>query len=87
VGSFDPYSWLGRYVRATQAIGFSDATTTLGVAELGLSVKPHPRLALAGGYRRERYTQPRILGQVFGTNDARIDLKLRGPVVGLQIDF
>ena len=31
--------------------------------------------------------QPRILDQMFGLNDARIDLRLHGPVVGLQVDF
>ncbi len=86
-GSLEVYSWLDLYGRVTQAIGFSDATSTLGLVELGLSVRPYPHVALTGGFRRERYTQPRLLTQMMGFDDTRIDLKLRGPVVGLQLDF
>jgi len=86
-GSLAAYSWLDLYGWATQAIGFSDATSTLGLVELGLSVKPYSHVAVAGGYRWERYTQPRLLTQMMGFDETRIDLKLRGSVVGLHIDF
>ena len=86
-GFLELYSWLDLYGRVTQAIGFSDATTTLGLVELGLSVEPFSHVTLAGGYRWERYTQPRLASQIIGFDETRIDLKLRGPVIGLHIDF
>lgn len=85
--SLEAYTWLDLYGRATQAIGLSDATSTLGLVELGLSVRPYPQVALAGGFRWERYTQPRFLTQMMGFDDTRIDLKVRGPVVGLHVNF
>jgi hypothetical protein len=86
-GALRVYSWVDLYARATQAIGFTDATSTLGLVELGLSIRPYPHVALAGGFRWERYTQPRLLSQLTGLDDTRIDLKLHGPIVGLHIDF
>jgi hypothetical protein len=86
-GFLEPYSWLGLYVRGTQALGFGRSAITLGVIELGLSMRPHPRVALAGGYRRERYTQPEFTDRMFGLEEARVDLKLRGPTAHLLIDF
>lgn len=86
-GFLEPYSWLGLYARGTQALGFGRSASTLGLIELGLSVRVHPRVALAGGYRRERYTQPEVLARQFGVEEARVDLKLRGPTASLLIDF
>lgn len=86
-GSVRASSWLGLYGRFTQAIGFSDATTTLGFFEAGVSVRPVSHVVLATGLRWERYTQPRLLSQLTGVDETRIDLKLHGPVVGLQVDF
>lgn len=86
-GSLRAYSWLDVYGRTSVAIGFSDAMTTLALFEAGVLVRPVSYLALAGGYRWQRYTQPRLLAQMVGSDETRIDLRLHGPIVGLQIDF
>jgi hypothetical protein len=80
-------SWLDVYGRTTVAMGFSDAFTTLALFEVGGLVRPLSRVALTAGFRWQRYTQPRPLAGFTGTDETRMDLRLYGPSVGLQIDF
>jgi hypothetical protein len=80
-------SWLDIYGRTTVAMGFSDAVTTLALFEAGGLVRPVPRVALTAGFRWQRYTQPRPRAGFTGSDETRMDLRLHGPAVGLQIDF
>jgi hypothetical protein len=86
-GTLRAASWLDVYGRTTVALGFSDATTTLALFEAGGLVRPVSRVALTAGFRWQRYTQPRPLTQFTGSDDTRMDLKLHGPAIGLQVDF
>ena len=85
--SLEPYSWLDLYVRGTQVVGFGDATTSLGLFEVGLSVRPYSHLAFDGGYRIMKYRKIGPLTERIGPGQARIDLGLSGPMVGLRLDF
>jgi hypothetical protein len=86
-GVLQALSWLDAYGRTTLAFGFSDAFTTLALFEVGGLVRPVSRVALTAGFRWQRYTQPRPLAGFTGTDETRIDLRLHGPAVGVQIDF
>jgi hypothetical protein len=68
-------------------LGEGYLTSSLGVFELGASIRPHPRVAITGGYRRERYTHVLWLTELFGVKSPTIDFDLSGPMIGVQVEF
>jgi len=86
--SVSPYSWADLYLRANGALGFGQTESGLGWVELGISVKPHPRLGLLAGFRSLRYWQGSLYASKSAApNSADVNLVLRGPVDGLQFEF
>ncbi len=88
--SLEPYSWLDLYIRDTEVIGFDFGGNTLilGLAELGLSVRPFSHVAFSGGFRRIHYNQSAVVSKGFGgSTDPRVRLSLTGPMLGIYLDF
>jgi hypothetical protein len=86
--SVAPYSWADLYLRANGALGFGQTESGLSWVELGISVKPHPRLGIIAGFRSLKYWQGSLYSsKSAASNSADINLVLRGPVVGLQLEF
>lgn len=86
--SVSPYSWADLYLRANGALGFGQTESGLSWVELGMSVKPYPHLGILAGFRSLKYWQGSLYTSKWAApNSADVNLVLRGPVVGLQLEF
>ncbi len=85
--SLEPYPSMDVYVRGTQVVGFGDATTSLGLVEIEMSIRPYSHLAFEGGYRIMKYRKIGSVAERIGPGEAKINLVLSGPTVGLRLDF
>ncbi len=76
-----PFDWLTVYAKAGVLFGFGDGDTSLSNKEVGLTVSPVPGLGIIAGWRWWDYEE-----ENYGSG-ADIDLRLSGPVAGLQLTF
>ncbi len=76
-----PFDWLTVYAKAGVLFGFGDGDTSLSNKEVGLTVSPVPGLGIIAGWRWWDYEE-----EHYGSG-ADIDLRLSGPMAGLQLTF
>lgn len=77
----EPLPWLGAFVRSTWTGGFVPDEASLGVTDLALTLKPAKRVVAFGGWRWWDY------GAEGNSGDSDVELKLSGPMLGIELRF
>ncbi len=78
--SLNPFSWFTLFARGSITFGFLEDLYNLTSAETGISLTPHDRVSVFGGWRWWDL-------EVDRSGEADIELEMSGPVFGVHVHF